>query len=67
MSPVVLDIRPAPSDAEAAAIAMAVRVLLESARDAAGTDPRPPAYRSPWRQTAMQEGVGRSPDARGLR
>ena len=34
-----------------------VRVLLEAGRHG-GTDPRPAAYRSTWRNTAIREGVG---------
>ena len=50
-------ITPTPSPEEAAAIAAAVRVLLEANRHGAA-DPLPAAYRSTWRTTAIRDGVG---------
>ena len=52
-----MQITPTPSPEEAAAIAAAVRVLLEANRRE-GADPLPAAYRSTWRNTAIREGVG---------
>lgn len=56
-----MQVSPTPSPDEAAAIAAAVRVLLEASRDGAGADPQPAAYRSAWRRAAIREGVGLSP------
>ena len=52
-----ISITPTPTPEEAAAIAAAVRVLLEAGRHG-GADPLPAAYRSTWRNTAIREGVG---------
>ena len=56
-----MHISPAPSPEEAAAIATAVQVLLQSAAGSAQADPRPPAYRSAWRRAAIRGGVGLPP------
>lgn len=56
-----MQVSPTPSPDEAAAIAAAVRVLLEASRHGADADPRPAAYRSAWRRAAIREGVGLSP------
>jgi hypothetical protein len=56
-----MQVTPVPTPEEAAAIAAAVRVLLEGARHGAGADPRPAAYRSAWRTAAIREGAGLSP------
>ena len=62
MTSAALTISPAPTPAEAAAIAAAVRTLLEAGRHGEGADPRPAAYRSAWRRTAILEGAGVRPD-----
>ena len=61
-----MHITPTPSPEEAAAIAAAVRVLLEANRHG-GSDPLPAAYRSAWRTTAIREGVGLASDNRRTR
>jgi hypothetical protein len=61
-----MHITPTPSPEEAAAIAAAVRVLLEANRHG-GADPLPAAYRSTWRNTAIREGVGLASDNRRTR
>jgi hypothetical protein len=61
-----MHITPTPSPEEAAAIAAAVRVLLEANRHG-GADPLPAAYRSTWRRTAIREGVGLASDNRRTR
>lgn len=52
-----MQVSPAPSPHEAAAIAAAVQALL-SAHGGMDADPRPGAYRSAWRRAAIREGVG---------
>lgn len=52
-----LEISPTPSPEEAAAITAAVAMLF-AASGPAPADPRPAAYRSAWRRTAIREGVG---------
>jgi hypothetical protein len=61
-----MHITPTPSPEEAAAIAAAVRVLLEANRHG-GADILPAAYRSTWRTTAIREGVGLASDNRRTR
>ena len=56
----VVDITPAPSAEEAAAITAAVQVLLDA-------DARPAAYRSQWRRAAIHEGAGVPADTRRSR
>ena len=53
----LLEISPTPSPEEAAAITAAVATLL-AASGPADADPRPAAYRSALRRTAIREGVG---------
>lgn len=57
----LLEVSPAPTPDEAAAIAAAVQAVL-SASGGADADPRPHAYRSAWRRAAIREGVGLAPD-----
>ncbi|MBM3634728.1 MAG: hypothetical protein FJW99_05485 [Actinobacteria bacterium] len=59
MSP-ALEVSPAPTPDEAAAIAAAVQAVLSAG--GGDVDPRPHAYRSAWRQAAIREGVGLAPD-----
>ena len=56
-----MQVSPAPSPDEAAAIAATVQAVL-SAQGGADADPRPAAYRSAWRRAAIREGVGLAPD-----
>jgi hypothetical protein len=61
-----MHITPTPSPEETAAIAAAVRVLLEANRHG-DADTLPAAYRSTWRRTAIREGVGLASDNRRTR
>lgn len=56
-----LSIEPAPSAAEAVALASAVAAVLEE-EGAHAIDPLPRAYRSAWRIAGLKEGVVRMPD-----
>jgi hypothetical protein len=63
----VVDITPAPSAEEAAAITAAVQVLLQASCAGADADARPAAYRSQWRRAAIHEGTGVPADTRRSR
>ncbi len=63
----VVDITPAPSTEEAAAITAAVQVLLQASRAGADADARPATYRSQWRRAAIHEGAGVPADTRRSR
>ena len=53
----MIGITPQPTAEEAAAILAAVQAVLDGERARAAGDPRPGAYRSPWRLAAIEEGT----------
>lgn len=63
----VVDITPAPSAEEAAAISAAVQALLQASHAGGDADARPAAYRSQWRRAAIHEGAGVPADTRRSR
>ena len=53
----MIAVTPKPTAEEAAAILAAVQAVLDAERARPGGDPRPAAYRSPWRLAAIEEGT----------